>query len=113
VLVVQTSNASFTGTSQPDQQFKISRLRAIETGRWVVVPSTNGISGIIDASGRVVAEAPREQPATLVADVGTATGQTPATRAGRWPAVALMTLGLLGWVLGARDLRRSRRREHA
>jgi apolipoprotein N-acyltransferase len=111
VLVVQTSNASFTGTSQPDQQFKISRLRAIETGRFVVVPSTNGISGIVDARGRVVAEAPREQPATLVADVGTATGQTLATRAGRWPAVGLVTLGLLGWVLGARDLRRSRRRE--
>lgn len=111
VLVVQTSNASFTGTSQPAQQFKISRLRAIETGRAAVVPSTNGISGIVDARGRVVAEAPREQPATLVADVGTATGQTPATRAGRWPAAGLAILGLLGWALGARDLRRSRREE--
>lgn len=109
VLVVQTSNASFTGTSQPAQQFKISRLRAIETGRWVVVPSTNGISGIVDARGRVVARAPTQQPATLVADVGTATGRTPATVAGRWPGVALVALGLLAWVLGARDLRRSRR----
>ncbi len=109
VLVVQTSNASFTGTSQPAQQFKISRLRAIETGRWVVVPSTNGISGIVDARGRVVAQAPTQQPATLAADLGTATGRTPATVAGRWPGVALVVLGLLGWLLGARDLRRSRR----
>ncbi|MGQ2912900.1 apolipoprotein N-acyltransferase [Aeromicrobium sp.] len=110
MLVVQTSNASFTGTSQPAQQFKISRLRAIETGRWVVVPSTNGISGIVDADGRVVQQAPTEEPATLVADVGTATGTTPATAAGRWPAVALVSIGLLGWVLGILHRRRAVRR---
>lgn len=110
MLVVQTSNASFTGTSQPAQQFKISRLRAIETGRWVVVPSTNGISGIIDADGRVVDRAPTEEPATLVADVGTANGTTPATAAGRWPAVALVSIGVLGWLLGVLHRRRTTRR---
>lgn len=109
VLVVQTSNASFTGTAQPAQQFDISRLRAIETGRWVVVPSTNGISGIVDADGQVVERAPLEEPATLVANVVTATGSTPATLAGRWPAVALVALGLLGWLLGVLAGRRSRR----
>lgn len=113
VLVVQTSNASFTGTAQPAQQFKISRLRAIETGRWVVVPSTNGISGIVDADGRVVAQAPTEEPATLVADVGTATGSTIATRLGRWPALVLCGVGLLGWALGFRSLRRARRERAA
>ena len=108
VLVVQTSNASFTGTSQPDQQFKISRLRAIETGRWVVVPSTNGISGIVDGDGDVVATAPREEAATLAADVTLAQGRTLATVLGPWPGWLLCGLGLLGWVLGARAGRRPR-----
>ena len=74
MLVVQTSNASFTNTSQPAQQWNISRLRAIETGRWVLVPSTNGISGIADASGHAVARARLHEPATLSAKVPLAEG---------------------------------------
>jgi apolipoprotein N-acyltransferase len=99
VLVVQTSNASFTGTAQPEQQFKISRLRAIETGRWVMVPSTNGISGIIDATGHVVARAPMHAPATLSASVPLADGSTLGVVAGRWLNYALMLGGAaaIGW----------------
>lgn len=99
MLVVQTSNASFTGTAQPEQQFKISRLRAIETGRWVLVPSTNGVSGIIDATGHVVARAPMQAPATLSASVPLATGSTLGVLIGRWLNYALMLGGLaaIGW----------------
>jgi apolipoprotein N-acyltransferase len=99
MLVVQTSNASFTGTAQPEQQFKISRLRAIETGRWVLVPSTNGISGIIDATGHVVARAPMHEPATLSASVPLAMGSTLGVSLGRWLDYALMLGGLaaIGW----------------
>lgn len=102
LLVVQTSNASFTGSSQPTQQWKISRLRAIETGRFVVVPSTNGISGIADADGKVVALADREKPQTLTATVGLASGTTPALVLGRWIEYLLSAAGLLGLVLGRR-----------
>ena len=102
MLVVQTSNASFTGTSQPTQQWNISRLRAIETGRWVLVPSTNGISGIADASGNEKARAPLHEPATLSADVPLAGGLTPALRFGGWLELLLGVLGVLGWWLGTR-----------
>ena len=103
MLVVQTSNASFTGTSQPAQQWNISRLRAIETGRWVLVPSTNGISGIADASGRPVARAPLHEPATLSADVPLAGGSTPALRFGGWLELLLGLLGAVGWWRGTRS----------
>lgn len=99
-LVVQTSNASFTGTSQPEQQWTISRLRAIETGRFVLVPSTNGISGIVDPQGRTIARAAREIPAVLSAEVTLANGNTPGVRFGGMIEYALVTLGLVGLVLG-------------
>ncbi len=102
MLVVQTSNASFTGTSQPEQQWNISRLRAVETGRWVLVPSTNGISGIADASGHAVSRAPLHEPATLSAAVPLADGSTPALRIGGWLELLLGTLGLLAWWRGTR-----------
>ena len=106
VLVVQTSNASFTGTYQPAQQFAISRLRAIETGRWVLIPSTNGISAIVDADGNVVSRAPLHRPALLNAAVPLAAGPTPAVIVGRWIEYALALVGLvavgLGWRTRAR-----------
>ena len=102
MLVVQTSNASFTGTAQPEQQWKISRLRAIETGRYVLVPSTNGISGIVDPKGRTVASAAREIPAVLSAEVALANGRTAGVRFGEILEYALVTLALVGLIIGRR-----------
>ena len=62
VLVVQTNNATYAGTGQLEQQFAISRYRAIETGRSVVIAATNGISGVVDADGTVIAETEQKTP---------------------------------------------------
>ena len=59
---VQTSNATFIHTDQIDQQFAISRLRAIETGRYVVVAATNGVSGIIAPDGQRAWTGPAPAP---------------------------------------------------
>ncbi len=111
LMVVQTSNAAFTGTSQPEQQWDISRLRAIETGRWVVVPSTNGISGVVDPSGRSVERAPLHEPATISAQVTLASGTTPALVIGRYLEWLLVAAGLSAWVLGARGRSAPRARQ--
>ena len=105
LMVVQTSNAAFTGTSQPEQQWDISRLRAIETGRWVVVPSTNGISGVVDPSGRSVERAPLHQPATISAKVTLASGTTPALVIGRYLEWLLVAAGIAAWWFGTRRTR--------
>ena len=109
LLVVQTSNASFTGTAQPEQQWQISRLRAIETGRAVVVPSTNGISGVIDAQGEVIARLPAQEATFASADVELADGITPGVRWG-WPlqlgSMLIGTFGLL-WA-GSRAWKRGK-----
>jgi apolipoprotein N-acyltransferase len=102
MIVVQTSNAAFTNTSQPEQQWDISRLRAIETGRWVAVPSTNGITGFVDPEGHSVERAPMHRPATLSAKVTLASGKTPALVIGAPLEYLLVVLGLGAWWLGTR-----------
>lgn len=107
VLVVQTSNASFTGTAQPEQQWQISRLRAIETGRDVLVPSTNGISGIANARGETIVRAPTEVAATLSAQITLGDGVTSGVRWGGWIQGVLVGVGLVGWALGVQRRRGS------
>lgn len=102
LLVVQSSNATFIRTDQIDQQFAITRLRALETGRWVAVATTNGVSGIIAPDGEVVATTDPRTRAVLVARVGLSNQVTPAMRIEPWAggvAAALTVLGLLGVLL--------------
>ena len=99
LLTVQTSNATFIHTHQIDQQFAITRLRAIETGRWLVVASTNGVSGIIAPDGSVVAQATPQTQAALVETVGLDTALTPAVRMGAWPGRACLAITAIGLLL--------------
>ena len=54
VLMVQSNNATYGGTGQIEQQFAITRARAMEARREVAVATTNSVSGFIDRDGRVV-----------------------------------------------------------
>jgi apolipoprotein N-acyltransferase len=53
IITVQTNNATYGNTTQPEQQFTITRFRAIETQRAFLVASTSGISGLIQNNGSV------------------------------------------------------------
>jgi len=108
LLTVQTSNASFIFTTQIEQQFAITRLRAIESGRWLVVAATNGITGVIAPDGTVVASADPRTTEVLLERVGLSNELTPATRLGAWPARVFTGLSLVGLVLGGIAYRRYR-----
>src|SRR3954470_11968228 len=113
LVVVQTSNAMFIHTDQIDQQFAISRLRAIETHRYVVVAAINGLTGVIAPDGSVVTSTPPRTMSYAQARVGLFDVVTPAVRIGPWvgrACVGLVALGLL-WalVLGLGQYRRTRR----
>lgn len=82
MITVQTSNAMFIKTTQPEQQFTISRLRALEMGRTVVVASVNGISGVIAPDGTVEATLAPRTTDVLVARVSLQDHLTLAVRIG-------------------------------
>jgi len=94
VLVVQTNNATYNGTGQPEQQLAMSRLRAIEHGRAVLVASTSGISAVVLPDGHVQARSGELTTETIVADVPLRTARTLADRAGAAPEWVLSALGV-------------------
>lgn len=95
LLVVQTNNATYTGTGQLEQQFAISRYRAIETGRTVVVAATNGISGVVAPDGEVLAVSQPKTRDVLQVEVLLATARTPGVRVGFWLELVLAGLGVV------------------
>jgi apolipoprotein N-acyltransferase len=101
LIVVQTSNAMFIHTPQIDQQFAISRLRAIEAHRYVVVAAINGITGIIAPDGSVVTSVPSRTMSYVDARVGLFDAVTPAVRIGPWLGRGCVAAVLLGWVLAS------------
>jgi apolipoprotein N-acyltransferase len=103
LLVVQTNNATYAGTGQLEQQFAISRYRAVESGRTVVVAATNGISGIVAPDGAVIRQSEIRTRALLSAEVELAEGRTPGIRFGHWVELALavgggLTCAYAAWV---------------
>ncbi|WP_114423260.1 apolipoprotein N-acyltransferase [Nocardioides houyundeii] len=96
MLTVQTSNAMFIHTHQIEQQFEITRLRAMETGRHTVVAATNGVTGVIGPDGSVIDEAVPRTTTVLVEDVALTSRITPAVFLGPWPGRLVLALSLLG-----------------
>ncbi|WP_227492411.1 apolipoprotein N-acyltransferase [Nocardioides salarius] len=112
LVVVQTSNAMFTGTSQREQQFTMSRARALETGRTVIVASLNGISGIITADGEVLARLEERTTDTMLEEVATSRAATPALRLMPVIDASLLGVAAIGaiWALIASSMGRLRAR---
>ena len=95
VLVVQTNNATYARSGQPDQQLAMSRLRAVEHGRAVLIAATSGISGVIAPDGSVVSRTEELTAAEISATVPLRDGTTTADRVGAAPEWTLALAGLL------------------
>ncbi|MGF7120620.1 apolipoprotein N-acyltransferase [Rhodococcus sp. AG1013] len=89
LIAVPTNNATFGDTEMTYQQLAMSRVRAVEHRRDVVVSATSGVSAIIGADGSVGQESALFVPAALVSEVSLRTGTTLATRLGPIPEVLL------------------------
>ncbi|WP_323791632.1 apolipoprotein N-acyltransferase [Nocardioides sp.] len=113
LLTVQTSNASFIFTDQVEQQFAMTRARAIESGKYVVVAATNGVSGVIAPDGSVVDRTQRLTQDVIVETVDLRAGLTPAVRVGAALPLLAMVSSAFGLLLGLVSYRRGRTRQRA
>lgn len=101
LLTVQTNNATYGDTAQPDQQFSIEQLRAREAGRELAVAATTGISGFLGPDGAVRASLPQNQVGYLVQEIGISDRITPAMRFGGLIEIGLSIAAAIATVVAA------------
>jgi apolipoprotein N-acyltransferase len=111
VVLNPTNGASYTGTILQTQQVASSRLRAVETGRWVVQAAPTGFSGFITADGEVIHRTGVSERAVVTESVELRTGSTWYRSIGDGPLIVLLlaTLGASIWCAWARERWQGRR----
>ncbi|MGP3991190.1 apolipoprotein N-acyltransferase [Streptomyces sp. 3N207] len=105
-LVVQTNNATYGRTGQPEQQLAMSKLRAVEHGRAVVTAATSGISAIVEPDGTIQQRTDEFTQDVLTGKLPLRDQITLADRVGAAPEWVIAIVGVLAcagaWVLNRR-----------
>ncbi len=100
-----TNGSSYTGTILQTQQVASSRLRAVESGRWVVQVAPTGFSAFVDPDGTVIDRTGVSEQAVISHTVTLREGSTWYTTLGNAPflmaAIAVTVLS----IVAARRLR--------
>ncbi len=103
VMAVQTNNATYGRTGQPEQQLAMSRLRAVEHGRSFLIAATSGISAIVLPDGSLAGSIPEFTAGYLVEQIPLRDDLTISDRLGSLPeylavgaAVALLVVAGIG-----------------
>jgi apolipoprotein N-acyltransferase len=96
-----TNDAWFGKLTGPFQHFAQARLRAVEQGLPLIRVANTGVTAVVDARGRVVADLPFGEMAALDTRIPGALPPTPYTRLGDLP-VLLLLAGLAALALAIR-----------
>ncbi|WP_375537929.1 apolipoprotein N-acyltransferase [Streptomyces sp. Amel2xB2] len=94
-LVVQTNNATYGRTGQPEQQLVMSKLRAVEHGRAVVTAATSGISSVVGPDGTIKQRTQEFERDVISAQLPLRDEITTADRVGAAPEWVIAMVGVL------------------
>lgn len=92
-FIITVSNDAWFGDSiGPLQHMQIAQIRALEVGRPVLRATNNGLTGIADENGHLIASIPQFEQGVLQAKVYPTHGQTFYARFGETPKYLLFIL---------------------
>ncbi len=99
-FLVNISNDAWFGNSiGPHQHLEMARMRALESGRYLLRATNTGISAVVSPAGKVLARSPQFEFHVLRASLTPMAGATPYVRMGNTPILlaALCLLLLAAW----------------
>ena len=107
-LLVTVSNDAWFGNSiGPHQHLEIARVRAAETGRWLVRATNTGLSAVVSSRGEVRGRLPQFEVAADTFEVVPMAGATPYVRIGDAPIILLFAVWFVAGVVRLRRVPRA------
>lgn len=97
-LLNVTNDAWFGSSAGPYQHFHQARVRAIEQGLPLARAANTGISAVIDAYGRILAEIGLGETGVIDADLPKVGPQTPYAQFGIVLEISALALAIAGWL---------------
>ncbi len=95
-LLVTVSDDSWFGRSlAPPQHIEMAQMRALETGRYLLMATNDAITAIISPTGQALQFAPPFQQFVLTGKIQAMVGSTPWVIIGIYPILALLLLLLI------------------
>jgi len=104
--LVNVSNDTWFGdTIAPYQHLQMARMRALESGRYLLRSTNTGITAIVDPAGQVTKQAPMFKRVALTGEITPLKGVTPFVQGGWWVFLVLTVVMVVASFL-KRDLKR-------
>lgn len=98
-LLLTISNDTWFGRSiGPLQHLQMAQMRALESGRWMIRATNNGVTALIDPQGQISERLPQFEQGVLYGQVTPMQGLTPYLYWRGWPML-ILCLGLFAWAL--------------
>lgn len=94
MLINVSNDGWFTGSIEPYQHMEIARMRAVETGRYLLRGTNIGVSAIVNEKGKIIATEPAYKIKTIRGEAQAFTGATPYVRMGNTLIIGLLFIGL-------------------
>ena len=97
-LVNVTNDGWFGDSIEPHQHLQIARMRAMETGRFLLRSTNTGVTAFIAPDGRIISQAPVFKATVLTDKITPMSGMTPYANWGDTPfiiALLILFFGLL------------------
>ena len=106
VFVNISDDGWYGDTSAPWQHLNMTRMRAVENRRWILLDTNNGLTTSIDPYGRVTLSAPRHIATSLIVRYGYSDDLTFYTRHGDIFAILCGIITIVAAVLAMRPVLR-------
>jgi apolipoprotein N-acyltransferase len=91
-LVNVTNDGWFGDSIEPHQHLQIARMRAMETGRFLLRSTNTGVTAFIAPDGRIISQAPVFKATVLTDRITPMSGMTPYAKLGDKPVIVALII---------------------
>ncbi|HSN24047.1 MAG TPA: apolipoprotein N-acyltransferase, partial [Methylomicrobium sp.] len=103
-LVNVTNDGWFGNSIEPYQHLQIARMRAMETGRFLLRSTNTGVTAVIGPDGKIISQAPLFKATVLTETITPMGGMTPYASSGDKPVILVLIILLFCMVIYGRSI---------